>query len=139
MKHKEIKGQLIFYLEKSLTSEEIKLIEEHLDKCKECKYYLTRLKEDLAVLQEEKAGAADPHYYTRLKARIEAANRPVNRYRAWLQPAIFSLLLMIATTGGVILGRHFSPAHQVQAITSELLFFDGVKEEPIEQFLLTQE
>ncbi|WP_159516870.1 anti-sigma factor [Sunxiuqinia indica] len=140
MKHQQIRDKLIFFREQSLPENETRIIQEHLVHCKECSLFLDRLNEDFATIQSEKLVSADPFYYTRLKAKMEQHEQLGVTSRSWAQVVVFSVLLIFAISGGIMLGKNFSTLdYQNETVTSELLLFDGVKQEPIEQFLLTEE
>ena len=139
MKHKQVRDKLIFFREQSLPENEMNDIQEHLVHCKDCSLYLDRLNEDFATIQSEKLVSADPFYYTRLKTKMEQHEQSGVSSRSWAQAVVFSVLLIFAISSGIMLGKSFSTVdYQNEKVTSELLFFDGVKQEPIEQFLLTE-
>lgn len=138
MKHRAVKEKLMFYLEDSLSAKEKQEIAEHLSHCDECQQLLESLRKDLALLNFEKYTENDPYFYTRLKARMEVPAQPVAR-RLW-QPALFGALLVLAISLGTVVGKQFSVEQGADdGLTSELVPFDGLQEEPIEQFLLTFE
>jgi|GEM_PF-5939472 predicted anti-sigma-YlaC factor YlaD len=140
MEQKHVKEKLIFFRDQSLLENEMRIIQEHLVHCKECSLYLDRLNEDFATIQSEKLVSADPFYYTRLKAKMEQHEQLGVSSRSWAQVVVFSVLLIFAISGGIMLGKNFSTLdYQNEKVTSELLLFDGVKQEPIEQFLLSKE
>lgn len=128
----------MFYQEDSLSTTEKQEVAEHLSHCDECQQLLESLRQDLALLNFEKYTENDPYFYTRLKVRMEVPVQPVPR-RLW-QPALFGALLVLAISLGTVVGKQFSIEQgSDDALTSELVPFDGLQEEPIEQFLLTFE
>ncbi|WP_321290442.1 hypothetical protein [uncultured Sunxiuqinia sp.] len=139
MDQKHVKEKLIFFREQSLPENEMNDIQEHLIHCKVCSLYLDQLNDDFATIQSEKLVSADPFYYTRLKAKMEQHEQLGVSSRSWAQVVVFSLLLIFAISSGIMLGKNFSTlGYQNEKVTSELLLFDGAKQEPIEQFLLTE-
>ncbi|WP_430973311.1 anti-sigma factor family protein [Sunxiuqinia rutila] len=138
MKHRATKEKLLFFLEDTLSAPEKQKVAEHLSGCVECRQLLEELRQDWMLLKLDKYKENDPYFYTRLKARMEKPVTSVAR-RVW-QPALFGVLLVLAVSLGTLVGKQFSaePAADVR-FTSELVSFDGLQEEPIEQFLLTFE
>ena len=140
MNHKEVQKKLIFYLEESLPDEEQIAIRLHLKACETCRFYFEELQTDFKLLEEEKRRESSPYFYTRLKSRMEQPKQPVFLGKRLLQPALFVLLLLVSIGFGAEIGAELT--NSTQKTPQEkivLLPFDGVKEEPIEQFLLTME
>ncbi|MGQ8335284.1 anti-sigma factor family protein [Sunxiuqinia sp. A32] len=141
MKHKEVKNQLVYYLEGSLSASQIVNIDLHLKDCEGCRFYLQELEKDFTVMLSEKEVENDPYFFTRLKAKMDApAEKRTFKLTPILQTALFALFLIISIGGGIEIGKqlHHQPnSGQNDALV--LLPFDGVNEEPIEQFLLTLE
>lgn len=140
MKHKEIQQKLIFYLEQSLTDKELQEIELHLKECETCRFYFDELQKDLSLLEGDKHREASPYFYNRLKARMEKPVESIPFRRRVLQPAILSLVLIFSAILGLEIGSELTkPGGEQQQVEQVLLPFDGMQEEPIEQFLLTME
>lgn len=141
MKHKDVEEKLIFYLESSLTDEEEKSIAAHLDSCEACQFYLNKLTRDFELLvSEKKIEEADPYFYTRLKARMKQQKQSETFFVRLVQPVLFSLFLIGAMSVGITIGKHLNDQiYKQESAHVVLLPFDGMKEEPIEQFLLTLE
>ena len=140
MKHKEIQSKLIFYLEQSLPEKKKRLVQNHLDECETCRFYMGELKKDLSLLDNDRYREATPYFYTRLKARMKKSQGPVPVMRRIVRPAIFSLVLIFSVALGLEIGVELTKSgeHHQQA-EQILLPFDGMQEEPIEQFLLSME
>lgn len=140
MKHKEIQQKLIFYLEQSLPDQELQEIELHLKACETCRFYFDELQKDLSLLEADRQQEASPYFYSRLKARMEKQVKPLPWRRRVLQPAILSLVLIFSAILGLEIGSELTkPSGEQQQVEQVLLPFDGMQEEPIEQFLLTME
>ncbi len=141
MKHKEIEKNLIFFLEESLPDQEMKTVQLHLDSCDNCRLLSDELRADMDILASTAVKEINPYFYTRLKVEME---KPLEasrfRYRNLLQPALFSLLLLISIGVGVKMGGTMVNSDQVEKKNVSVFFeLDEMNNEPIEQFLLTIE
>ncbi len=138
MSHKSIHKDLIFYLDNELPAQRKAVVEKHLEECADCRIFLAFLKEKMDLLEEEKDPDVSPFFYTRLSARL--GEKPeYARQRRWvnvLEPAFFSLLLVVAIYAGLRLGSQASaPSPQPQEMVS-LQLLNDFEAEPIESFLL---
>ena len=141
MKHIEIRTNLIFFLEKSLSDQEMETIQLHLDGCDDCRLVYEELRADMEILSADTVNELNPYFYTRLKAKME---KPVGvsrfSYRSLLQPALFSLLLLVGIAVCVKMGGTMASLNHVEEKSVSVLFeLDEMNNEPIEQFLLTIE
>ena len=138
MSHKSIHKDLIFYLDNELPAQRKAVVEKHLEECADCRSFLAFLKEELDMVEEEKNPDVSPFLYTRLSARLEG-KREHSRQGRWvnvLEPAFFSLLLVVAIYAGLRLGSQASaPSPQQQEMVS-LQLLNDFEAEPIESFLL---
>ncbi len=139
MNCKAIQQNLIFYLDRELLEEKHMAMEGHLKICVDCREQLAFLKAELQIIAEEKNPEVSPFFYTRLSARfddIPQSEIPKLRNRI-LQPAFFSLILLVAIFGGVQLGSNAS-SEMITAttVTNGKSMIDDFAAEPIENFLL---
>jgi len=141
MKHKEIQKQLISLLDGSLSEELKNQVELHLKECAECRYLHEELSKDLYMMDKDRVVDSDPYFYTRLKAKMEQSEaKNISWKKRVLQPAFLSLMIMAAVVFGIQLAKEVTSLPQTpQNEVAVMLPFDGLSEEPIEQFLLTFE
>ncbi len=111
MKCKTLHKKLIFFLEGDLPEKEIEQIKGHLLECANCEAFAKELKKTLEVLEEEKSPAVNPFFYTRLKAKLENQESEQKQifwrpalFRV-LQPAAFSILLIVGIYTGIKIGQ----------------------------------
>lgn len=140
MEHKIIKQKLIFYLEKSLSEDEMKSISEHLINCSDCRLFFEELKLNWQILEEDKQIVVSPYFYSKLKAKLEnAGTRVSGKFSRYLQPAFFVITLVIAINFGIWMGSFYSSAETSVYQEAGLLSLDDMSQEPIEQFLINFE
>ena len=144
MKCKTIHSKIIFYLEGELVPEEMEQIKLHISECSDCSAFAVELKKSLAILDLEKSTKVNPFFYTRLKAKLENQESKQNEiFRRpvlirILQPAFFSILLIIGIYAGIKIGQ---PANStattgIYAEQDLIPYLDEMKNETIETFLM---
>lgn len=114
MKCKTLHKNLIFFLEGELAEKEMEFVRIHLLECSTCAAFAEEMKKTLGILEAEKSPAINPFFYTRLKAKME--NRESAKTQVFgmpalirvLQPAMFSVLLIIGIYTGVKIGQPVS-------------------------------
>ena len=139
MKCKECHKDLIAYLEGSSTGEPWKGVEEHLSECRDCREFLEVLRDTLALAGGEVVTEPDPWFYTRVKARIDREKDAAitSGWRVILQPAFFSLLLLLGIYGGFRLGRLPGiEADRQNAAEQVVPWLNEMNTEPLENFLM---
>lgn len=138
MPHKSIHKDLIFYMDNELPAQRKAVVEKHLEECADCRSFLAFLKEELNILEEEKKPGVSPFFYTRLSARL--VEKPEeNRQGRWqnvLEPAFFSLLLVVAVYAGLRLGSQATAPSPPQQEIVSLQLLNDFEAEAIESFLL---
>lgn len=138
MNCRSIQKELIFYLDNELLAERTSIVEHHLKNCACCRDYLTFVQSELHLIIEEKNQELTPFFYTRLSVRLEEGEK-YQTDRSWsriLQPALFTLLLIIGIYGGIQIGNDASSTIIDQNAQSAMQLFDDFESEPIESFLL---
>jgi anti-sigma factor RsiW len=144
MECKTIHKELIFFLEGDLPSEKAGQIEMHLNECSACAAFAEEMKETLGILEAEKSPAVNPFFYTQLKAKLEnrESAEPAFFKRVVLaqvlQPALFSILLIIGIYSGIKIGQP-SPVKvfsTTQFKQDAVPYFNEMKTESIETFLM---
>jgi anti-sigma factor RsiW len=140
MECRNIRKNLIFYLDRELSEEQMNAIGKHLDECPRCSAFLRQLRNDLRLIDEERKPAVSPWFFTRLSARLD--ERPIpEEQTVWtrvLQPAFFTLLLMAAIYGGFRVGYHASTPVDKPEQVNVMPGMDDLGDEPIETFLLDE-
>ena len=144
MKCKTLHKNLIFFLEKELPEKEMELIKTHLYECGTCAAFAEEMKKTLGILEAERSPAVNPFFYTRLKAKIETRESEQKQV-FWkpalvrvLQPAAFSILLMLGIYAGIKIGQP-APAQTVTVIAADMdiiSFLNEMDSETIEGFLM---
>lgn len=140
MECRNIQKELIFYLDGELPEERMKSIGEHLDGCPSCSAFLEELKKDMVIIEVEKKPDVSSYFFTRLSVQLDERAQ-VQERNAWtrlVQPAFFSLLLIIGVYGGLRLGYNASAPVAKQPQISVMPYMDDFADEPIESFLLEQ-
>lgn len=110
MKCKTLHKKLIFFLEGDLPPTKMEEVQNHLDGCSSCAAFAQELKLTLGIIGIEKNPDVNPYFYTRLKAKLE--NRATQNSPAFghmilakiLQPAFFSVLLILGIYSGIKIG-----------------------------------
>lgn len=138
MKHISIHKDLIFYLDNELSVEKSIAVEKHLEECAECRNFFVFLQENMQVIENEKNPASSPFFYTRLSARLDQKPeyRLLGQLSRLLQPAFFSLILVLGIYGGLKIGTNASSPKLVQQAPSSIQMLNDFEAEPIESFLL---
>lgn len=138
MNCKTIHPDLIFYLGNELPEERRIVVQEHLNECADCMKFYEFLKFQMQLISQEKNPEVSPFFYTRLSARIDN-NPKIASGKSWtgiLQPAFFSIILLIGIYGGLKLGDNASTSARQQDTTNSIPLLDDFEAEPIESFLL---
>jgi len=144
MECKTIHKELIFFLEGDLPSEKAGQIEMHLNECSTCAAFAKEMKATLGILEAEKSPAINPFFYTQLKAKLEnrESEEPAFLKRPVLvrvlQPALFSVLLIIGIYSGIKIGQP-SPVKVFSSMQFEqeaVPYFNEMEAESIETFLM---
>ena len=144
MKCKTLHNKLIFFLEGELPEKEMELVKKHLSECSTCASFAEEMKQTLGILETEKSPAVNPFFYTRLKAKLE--NQESEQKQVFwnqgliriLQPAIFSMLLLIGIYAGIKIGQPASTKQYTATImqNEEILYLNEMEVELIESFLM---
>ncbi|MBC8146403.1 MAG: hypothetical protein H8E98_00285 [Bacteroidetes bacterium] len=110
MNCKKANKNLIFLIEKELSSESESELLEHISDCKSCEIKFTQLKATLSTIETEKEIESNPYFYTRLQQEIENLEEAKSNhiYKRVLQPIIGSLLLLLSINIGIYLGNNSS-------------------------------
>jgi anti-sigma factor RsiW len=139
MNCKKCHSNLIVYLEGGLRENERPAMEAHLKACEKCAGYATYLNESLQVIENEKNIDPAPFMFTRIKARMTTPVIPTYG-KVWqikLQPAFFTVLLLVAIYSGIRIGSRFSTVTNEDFIAETLLpAINEMKAEPLELFLM---
>lgn len=139
MNCQECQYNLLNYKERLLSEETSVQIKQHLEICPTCNGFAEYLSKTLKLIEYEKKLDPRPYLYTRLKVRMEASGSPVLRklWIARLQPAIFSMFLLLAIFTGIKVGEYFYNPVENDFISGELnRLVNEMKTEPLELFLL---
>ena len=144
MKCKTLHKNLIFFLEEELPEKEMALISAHLLECNSCASFAKDMRQTLGIIETEKSPTVNPFFYTRLKAKLENSESEQKQI-FWkpalvrvLQPAIFSILLIIGIYSGIKIGQP-APAQSVSISAADLdiiSFLNEMDSETIEGFLM---
>ncbi|MCF8297232.1 MAG: zf-HC2 domain-containing protein [Saprospiraceae bacterium] len=110
MNCKEANKNLIFLIEKELSSEREIELRAHLNECKSCDKIYNELKATLSVVETEKQIETNPYFFTRLEQRINNPDEEKSNfnYKKVLQPIFAGLLLLISINIGIYLGNNSS-------------------------------
>lgn len=138
MNCKEIHTDLIFYLGHELSAEKMEAIGRHLETCADCRRFAEMMERQLQLIDEEKNPEVSPFFYTRLSARLDEKSEPTRSLLpSWAQAAAFSIVLLVAISSGIYIGKQTSEIYG-QKPGNSLLLIDDFEVEPIETFLLNQ-
>ena len=149
MKCKNIHKDLIAYLDKDLPDWRYQEIAEHIQNCEKCRKSYESLKQKWELWDQKERIPYQPFYYTRLKQRManqkQAEHKPLMKKA--LQPALFSVLIILGLALGVFLGMGVTnPPMQSQesGIENESIetyansqYVNGMELETIEQYWLS--
>ncbi len=147
MKCRTIHKKLIFFLEDELRKEEMDGIKIHLKECAECAAFAAEMQKTLGIIRTEKISDINPFIYTRLKAKLENTNsdqktikqQPV--YLRILHPVVVGIVMIAGIYAGVKIG-HAPYQREIKMMVAEqglVPFFDEMKTEPIENYLIEQD
>ncbi|UCG53019.1 MAG: zf-HC2 domain-containing protein, partial [Candidatus Latescibacterota bacterium] len=99
--------------EDRLNAEERRRVQQHLGECVECRRYF----ETMSVLLEKTDSSLlpriepDPFLPTRIRAMDKATRTPIPRcFIAWARISLVSVMIMIALSAGIYLGRGLATA-----------------------------
>lgn len=144
MNCKNLHKKLIFFLEGDLSKYESEQVQLHLSDCEDCRLFLNEMKKTLGIIEIEKSPDVNPFFYTRLKARLENqestqpyySRQPV--YSKVLQPAVFTLLLLVGIYSGFKVGQSKSAqlANDTFSEVEMIPYLNEMNTEPIEAFLM---
>lgn len=144
MNCKTLHKNLIFFLEGDLAPEKMKEFQSHLAECKSCAAFAQELKLTLGIIEQEKKPAVNPYFYTRLKAKLEnrvAEKSPVLGRAVLvrvLQPAFFSILLLVGIYSGIKIGRPVPAKEYTLTLmqNQEIPYLNEMEAETIETSLM---
>jgi hypothetical protein len=143
MKCKNLHNKLIFYLEGDLLQKEMEQVKFHLSGCTECAAFAKDMKKTLGIIETEKMPEVNPFFYTRLKAKMEAQAETFEKAKnpflvRVLQPALFSLLLLVGIYSGIKMGQKAEDQLYAETSANEQLvpYLNEMEAEPIEAFLM---
>jgi len=108
MNCKEANKNIIFHIEKELSSEKEKELLKHISDCDSCEKIFNELKATFATIEIEKTIETNPFFYTRLQQKIENIEEVKTNYsyKRILQPIIAGLLILISINIGIYLGNN---------------------------------
>lgn len=144
MNCKDLHKKIIFYLEGELSEKEMEETKLHLAECNECAVFAAEMEKTFLVLEAEKSPTVNPFFYTRLKAKME--NRASAQYELQLrpmlvrvlQPAFFSVLLIVGIYTGIKIGNPTtSKTDSAIYVEQETIpYLNEMETETIEGFLM---
>src|SRR5690554_2798980 len=144
MNCESIHKKLIFFIEGDLPDNEMQVISKHLSQCPECSRYAEDFRRTFEVIDEEKRYEVSPYFYSKLKVKLEKQMKPIPEttlfsiWERFLQPALFSVLLLAGIYTGIITGRDAvkSTAYNIESPVEALPFLNEMDLEPLESFLI---
>lgn len=143
MKCKSIHKNLLFYLEGNMMEEKRREIAEHLQHCEACRNFEHELELTLGIIDSEKNMPVNPFFYTRLKAKLENQSAPSfsqqrNFVLRFIQPAVFSLLMLIGIYAGIKIGQPASKKQYTEILmqNQEIPYLNEMGNELIETSLM---
>ncbi|MCK4385851.1 MAG: zf-HC2 domain-containing protein [candidate division Zixibacteria bacterium] len=144
MNCKNIKKNLVLFLENELTEEQRVEIENHLKICPDCSRLLEEFSQLWGDLERPEKIQPSPYFWTRLKQRVigyEEGKKPVLGWLGgligWARPAVAVAVLLICIFLGYSLGNfpqsvNGQPVYQVNERTIALeQFFDSYNLDPL--------
>jgi predicted anti-sigma-YlaC factor YlaD len=144
MKCKTLHKKLIFFLEGDLSPVQMEEVQNHLDGCSSCAAFAREMKLTLGIIDIEKTREVNPYFYTRLKAKLE--NRAAQNSPAFgrlilakvLQPAFFSVLLILGIYSGIKIGQPASNKEYTVILmqNQEIPYLNEMATETIETSLM---
>lgn len=152
MNCKEIKENLIFYVEGSMNPDKSSQVEKHLEGCDECRSSYLFLKDTLLVIEKEKIRDKNPYFSMKVMERLkrQSGSKQISgvfSFNRIYKPSLAFLLTGLAIYAGILLGgsynnkyeiisREDSRANQIQTVADEFYLNDlGI--ENIETILIT--
>lgn len=152
MKCKEIRDNLIFLADGTLSPDKGNQVQKHLEVCDECRASYLKLKGVLSVIEKEKIHDVNPYFsmkvMERLKNKSDSHEVSANfHFIRILKPVLAVLLIGAAIYTGILLGGSYSQKYetnsmensritQIQAVADEFYLNDlGI--ENIETILIT--
>ncbi len=147
MKCKQCHKKLIIWQEGSASQKEKEAVESHLAVCAACRGFADYLRETLELAAAEAKIEEDPWFYARVKSRIDKELQGATgegwggifqpARRGILQPAFFSLLLLLGIYSGIRLGGMLQ-RESSQTLASEMFvpWMNEMATEPMETFLM---
>lgn len=149
MNCKEIKNNMIAYLEKDLSEEEMLAFRLHLPECYNCRSLFENVQAAWQVMEDEKQIKPDPFYFIRLQQAIDAPQReksPFQFRRVPGQVRAFAaiVILLLSVAGGIYIGKgaisSFNTGGENEyEYFSNIMYLNSYENEPIENFLLNRE
>lgn len=103
MECKEVKSQLIFEIEESLSINEFRLLHDHLNDCPTCAAEYQFLKATFSTLDTTKKIEVKPYLYTRIKSRMK--RNSVSPQKWVLNPIAIASVLVVGLLIGATLSK----------------------------------
>ena len=90
------------------------------------------------VIEKDKEISHNPFLYTRIMAKLESRKEPAGFLKKLIPALTVSLILMLAITGGVFMGRLYSGSNPGYSddLQEEISYLNDIEQEPIETFFL---
>ncbi len=108
MNCKDIENKLIFYIEKTLSDNEMSAIAEHLEHCKNCKAKFDFLSENLSIIETEKQQKANPFIGNIITSKIRHQTGKTAQIIRILQPVAVAAMLVFAILLGQLTGKLYN-------------------------------
>lgn len=108
MNCKQIKNNILFYIDKELPKEDIQAFDAHIEQCNDCKLLFSNISDIYYSTNKDLDFADDPYFYTRLIQKLE--NKKVlypSLIKRVLQPASFTALLLMGILFGIFIGSQY--------------------------------
>lgn len=134
-----VREHIFSYREEELSDREKIEFEEHLQSCDECGRIATGVLSVVAFIDKKKADAPNPFIQTRTIQRIGSElerikETPNPLFWRGLQPAIVSLLLLVAVSIGFLIGKQINSGYsteterqnEIQSLKSNLFIQDFI-------------
>jgi anti-sigma factor RsiW len=139
MKCNKPNSDLFSYAEGLLSEEEASAVAKHLEGCESCRKLYEQITGVLSVIDEQKAVAENPFFFTRVEARM-LRPEPVQIFAVRrLVPTMVALLFF---AGGVFAGINIGGLYGNDSESSQALvyetkqFLDDFNGEPIEAYII---
>ncbi|MEA3445093.1 MAG: zf-HC2 domain-containing protein [Bacteroidota bacterium] len=138
-----IQNDFIPYLEKSLATESVERIEEHLANCSECAGFMAELQLSFRSIADEKYVEEPASFLEGIENKIanqQSQNKKPRIKHYLLQSLSYAAVIVIGLfAGSLIVGsitKNDIPAGQ--SITSSDFYWNDLEQEPIESFLMNE-